>query len=506
MKRVLARLRPAPVPGLPDLDADEGVPRRRQRSLFGSILLWMLVPLLLLWPLAITLTFFGAQDSADAPYDRSLATALLLLAQQVRVVDGEAVVTTTAATGAVLRGDETDSVFYRVQAAADTPLAGDRDLPLPANMDRPLPGVIQYRDAVVRGFAVRVAYTWVDLRPAGVGPVLVQVAETLEKRAQLANRIVRGVVFPQLVILPLAMLMVWFGLTRGIAPLGELQSRLRQRRLDDLSPITTREVPQEILPLVNAMNDLLIRLAANVEAQRRFVADAAHQLKTPLAGLRTQAELAQRALTPGDVQACLQHLVDGSDRATRLVNQLLALARAEGGPPAEQAEGALDLAELARTQTLARVGQAIGRGIDLGFEDDDTVLPIRGNGLLLDELIANLVDNALRYTPAGGTVTVRTRRLGEQCVLEIDDSGPGIAPAERERVFDRFYRVLGNSAEGSGLGLAIVREIAERHGARVALADNPARADAPTPGIRVSVVFPAAPQPAPSSPTESSSP
>ncbi len=495
----MTRPQPAAIPPL-EIDAEAGLARRRQRSLFGQILLWLLVPLLLLWPLAITLTFFGAQDSADAPYDRSLATALLLLAQQVRVVEGEVIVTTTAATDAVLRGDETDSVFYRVQAEADVPLAGDRDLPLPANMDRPLPGVIQYRDAVVRGFAVRVAFTWVDLRPAGVAPVLVQVAETLEKRAQLANRIVRGVVFPQLVILPLAVLMVWFGLTRGIAPLGELQARLRQRRPDDLSPIATREVPQEILPLVNGMNDLLIRLAANVEAQRRFVADAAHQLKTPLAGLRTQAELAQRASSPADVQVSLQHLIDGSDRATRLVNQLLALARAEGGPSVEQADATLELAELARGQTLARVDQAIARGIDLGFEDDEQPQWVRGNALLLDELIANVLDNALRYTPAGGSVTVRTRRQDDLAILEIDDSGPGIPPGERERVFDRFYRVLGHAVEGSGLGLAIVREIAERHGARVSLADNPAREHAATPGTRVSVIFPiTTPPPSPPS-------
>ncbi|TSH88536.1 sensor histidine kinase [Verticiella sediminum] len=455
----------------------------------------MLMPLLLLWPLAISLTYFGAADAADAPYDRALASTLLLLTQQVRIVDGAPAVAASAAAEAVLRGDETDTMFYLVQLGSDPPLAGDPDLPLPAFMDRPLPGVIQYRDAVVRGFPVRVAFTWVDLRLGNAPPVLVQVAETLEKRAQLANLIVRSVVAPQLVILPLAVLMVWLGLARGIAPLNELQARLRQRKPDDLSPIATRQVPQEILPLVHGMNDLLVRLAANVEAQRRFVADAAHQLKTPLAGIRTQSELAQRTDNPVELHASLTRLVEGSERATRLVNQLLALARAEGGPVPELADAPVDLAELAREQTLARVPQAIAAGVDLGWEEDDQDEPawVVGNALLLDELILNLVDNALRYTPAGGSVTVRAYRRGDCCILEVDDSGPGIPADERERVFDRFYRVLGHTAEGSGLGLAIVREIAQRHRGTVSLSDNPLRHDAPTPGTRVAVELPAAP-------------
>src|SRR5690606_34796330 len=320
-------MNPQPAPA-----SSSGTSSRKQRSLFGHILYWMLGPLLLLlWPVSITITYFGAQDSADLPYDRALATTVTLLSQQVRNVEDTPRLTLSSATQAILRGDETDSMFYRVQAA-DQLLGGDADLPLPPNMDRPLPGIIQYRDASVRGFGVRVAYTWVDLRLSQGPPVLVQVAETLEKRAQLANRIVRGVVIPQLVILPLAILMVWFGLTRGIRPLNALQARLRQRSPDDLSPITTREVPREIVPLINGMNDLLLRLAANVQAQRRFVADAAHQLKTPLAGLRTQAELALRTTATADIQQSLRHLIDGSERATRLVNQLLALARAEGEP------------------------------------------------------------------------------------------------------------------------------------------------------------------------------
>lgn len=475
--------------------APSALPQRRQRSLFGHILYWMVAPLLILWPLSITLTVLGAQDSADLPYDRALATTVFLLAQQVRSQDGAPSLNISAGTEAILRGDETDSMFYLVQVA-DKVLGGDRDLPPPPNMDRPLPGVIQYRDASVRGFAVRVAYTWVDLRLADSPPVLVQIAETLEKRAQLASRIVRGVVIPQLIILPLAILMVWFGLKRGIHPLNHLQARLRLRQPDDLSPITTQEVPQEIAPLVDGMNDLLTRLAANVEAQRRFVADAAHQLKTPLAGLRTQAELALRTTSPADVERSMQHLIEGSERATRLVNQLLALARAEGSPTPATAATPQDLQSIARSQTLARVNDALARGIDLGLEGDETPVLVKGNPLLLGELTSNLIDNALRYTPRGGTVTVRAYRKQQRCILEVEDSGPGIMPDERERVFDRFYRVLGNAAEGSGLGLAIVREIAQRHGAAIDLSDNPTLPPGGPAGTRVTVTFPAAETPA----------
>lgn len=463
---------------------------RHQRSLFGEILNWMLAPLILMWPVSVVITYFGAQNIANAPYDRALANTLLMLTQQVRKVNDTAALDLADSTQAILRGDETDSIFYLVLGHDDQLLGGDRELPLPAGMDRPLPGVIQYRDATLRGFDIRVAYTWVDLRIPDTRPVLVEVAETLGKRAQLANQIVRGVIIPQLIILPVAILMVWFGLTRGIRPLNALQARLRARRPDDLSPIATREVPQEITPLVAAMNDLLARQADNVQAQRRFVADAAHQLKTPLAGLRTQAELALRNASPQDIETCLHHLIDGSERATRLVNQLLALARAEDSTVPSLERVPVDLQAIAREQTLARVHDAMTHGIDLGLEGDETPVMVAGNALLLGELASNLIDNALRYTPRGGTVTVRVHATDTLALLEVEDSGPGIAPDERERVFDRFYRVLGTAAEGSGLGLAIVREIAQRHGADVALGDNPLAPEGGPPGTRFTVTLP----------------
>jgi len=254
----------------------------------------------------------------------------------------------------------------------------------------------------------------------------------------------------------------------------------------DLSPIDEGAAPSEIAPLVGAMNELLDRLSANVQAQRRFVADAAHQLKTPLAGLRTQAELALRDASPEEMQASLRQLIMGSERATRLVNQLLLLARAENPNAVEL--GPTDLNAIAHEQTLQWVYQALTAKADLGFEGTETALIIPGNDILLAELLNNLIDNALRYTPSGSHVTVRVRHTSTHAILDVEDSGPGIPIEERERVFDRFYRVLGTRAEGSGLGLAIVREIAQKHHAQVQILEGTAHSDLP--GTCIRVLFP----------------
>ncbi|WP_145925412.1 sensor histidine kinase [Bordetella sp. H567] len=447
----------------------------------------MLAPLFLLWPMSVAITYVVAQNIADVPYDRALASHLRVLASQVHTVDGKAALDMTDPVRSMLRANETDSVFWLVLAGHGQYLGGDRELPLPKGADVAAPGAVRYEDSSLRGFAIRLAYTRVDAGGPSEMPALIIVAETAERRAQLANDIIKGVIIPQFVVLPIAVLLVWFGLSRGVAPLNALQQRLRARRPDDLSPIDERATPSEIAPLVVAINELLERLSATVQTQRRFVADAAHQLKTPLAGLRTQAELALRDASPDEMQTSLRQLVAGSERATRLVNQLLLLARAEN--PAIIGMAPIDLNALAREQTTLWAPQALAIGIDLGFEEAERTTAIAGNAILLAELLNNLVDNALRYTPRGGRVTVRVRALPGAAILEVEDSGLGIAPHERERVFDRFYRVLGTAAEGSGLGLAIVREIAQKHGATVTLADNPT-ADAPLRGLKITVRFP----------------
>ena len=356
-------------------------------------------------------------------------------------------------------------------------LGGDRALSVPAEDDRAPVGEVRFRDDELHGEPVRIAYLWAEL--PGIDPSgapLVQVAETLGKRSRLATEIIKGVILPQFVILPVAVLLVWLALVRGIAPLNELQRRIRLRAADDLSPIDEREAPEEVAPLVRAINDLLARLDLSFASQKRFLADAAHQLKTPLAGLRMQAELAQREIDLGErepqaLKRSLQQIALSSQRAAHMVNQLLAMARAEDRQRPDGRER-VDLARLAPDTVRDFVPRALESHIDLGYEGPQggsaTVL---GHALLLGELIRNLVDNALQYTPAGGSVTVRVidDPFGQVVVLQVEDSGPGIPDAERELVFQPFYRVLGTNVDGSGLGLAIVREIAQRHGAALSL-------------------------------------
>lgn len=460
---------------------------REQRSLFGEILDWMLAPLLLLWPMSVALTWLVAQNIANRPYDRALGETARVLAQQVLPPAQDAParlrfqLSTTAAD--LLRADEADEVYYQVLGTRGEFVSGDRDLPVPAEEEKPpVSGEIRFRDEFVHGEPVRVAYLWLDAAAAAgansAARPLVQVAETLGKRSKLATEIIKGVILPQFVILPIAVLLVWLALARGISPLNELQQRIRARAADDLSPIDEREAPEEVAPLVRGINDLLGRLDRSISTQKRFLADAAHQMKTPLAGLRMQAELAQREIEAGTADphhlaASLHQIARSSQRAARMVNQLLAMARTEDATQRVQLKP-LCLAALATETVRDFVPRALDKRIDLGYEGPDPGSTlVMGQPILLRELLANLVDNALQYTPSGGTVTVRvvSDPFGQVVVLQVEDSGPGIPPAERELVFQPFYRALGTNVDGSGLGLAIVAEIARRHDAELTLED-----------------------------------
>ena len=464
---------------------------REQRSLFGEILDWLLAPLLLLWPLSIASIWLVAQGIANGPFDRELGEKARVLSKHVslQATPESAPVARFSlppSASELLRTDEADDIYYQVLGLRGEFLSGDRSMSVPVEGLRPPAGEVHYRDDVIDHNDVRVAYLWVDLA-GGVneGACLVQVAETLGKRSRLATDIFKGVILLQFLILPLAVLLVWLALSRGIEPLNELQQRIRRRASNDLSAIDEREVPEEVSPLVRAINDLLARLDQSLSTQKHFLADAAHQLKTPLAGLRMQAELAQRDIDAGErdplaLKKSLRQIARSSQNAAHLVNQLLAMARAEGMEQAAPLQP-VNLADLAVEAVQDFVPRALEKRIDLGFEASGGPTPSRhpggpmvnGHAVLLRELIRNLVDNALLYTPAGGTVTVRVvdDPFGQVVVLQVEDSGPGIAAAEREQVFAPFYRALGTNVDGSGLGLAIVREIAVRHSATVTLAD-----------------------------------
>ena len=457
------------------------VTQSEQRSLFGEILDWMLTPILLLWPISLVLTWLVAQGIAGKPFDRALEYNAGVLSQYITVNRDQAHFSLPQSARELLRAEDSDTVYYQVLGPQGQVLGGDADLPAPLQDERNPVGEVRLRDVTLDGVDLKVASMWVRLDLPGDQLALVQVAETVDKRAVLATEIVKGVMLPQFVVLPVAVLLVWLALAQAIKPLNRLEETIRARKPDDLSPLDAQAVPMEVVPLVASVNDLLLRLTDSIATQKRFLADAAHQLKTPLAGLRMQADLAQRQDASADeLKQSLRQIGRSSIRATHTVNQLLALARAESSAalPTQQP---CDLATLAMEVVRDCVPRAVEKQIDIGFEGEQTLgasVTVLGNAILLQEMVRNLVDNALHYSQPGtgeaAVITVRVihDRPGKTVMLQVEDSGPGIAPAERELVFQPFYRALGNEADGSGLGLPIVLEIARQHRASVTLRDS----------------------------------
>ena len=471
--------------------------QRERRSLFGEILDWMLTPLLLLWPISLVLTWLVAQNIAGKPFDRALEYNVQALAKLLVVKNNQVQFNLTAPAREILRADDTDLIYYQVMGTHGEFLSGERDMPAPPDEEKPDHEEVRLREDVILGEDVRVAYTWIQVdvkgnTPASV-PVLVQVAETLEKRKTLATEIVKGTMVPQFVTLPLAVLLVWLALVRGIKPLAQLEKRIRARKPDDMSPLDESGVPEEVVPLVASVNDLLSRLKVSLSTQKRFLADAAHQLKTPLAGLRMQADLAQRETNADDLKKSLKHIGQSSIRATNTVNQMLALARAETTGRA-LATQQVDMVSLVSEVIGDSVPRALDKSIDLGYdgpEGGSQATFLEGNPTLLQELVRNLLDNAINYTPVQGHVTLRLMvdRFSGVLVLIVEDSGPGIPESERELVFQPFYRALGTNVDGSGLGLAIVQEIAQQHGASITVEDASLPGHPNAPGTRVTLRF-----------------
>jgi len=456
----------------------------------------MLTPILLLWPISLVLTWLVAQGIAGKPFDRALEYNAAVLAQYVTVHHDSAHFALSQPVRELLHADDGDTVYFQVLGPGGELLAGERALPIPPQDEHNPVGEVRVRDVTMQGVDLKVASMWIRLDLPGTPWALVQVAETMDKRAVLATEIVKGVMLPQFVVLPLAVLLVWLALAQAIKPLSRLEERIRARKPDDLSPLDVQTVPMEVVPLVASVNDLLLRLTDTIATQKRFLADAAHQLKTPLAGLRMQADLAQRQDASADeLKQSLRQIGRSSIRATHTVNQLLALARAESSATV-RAHVPCDIARLTMEAVRDCVPRAVEKRIDIGYEGAEPGglgVQIKGNPTLLTEMVRNLLDNAINYaSPAAGETAMITARvlyepLSASLVLQVEDTGPGIALAERELVFQPFYRALGNEADGSGLGLPIVLEIARQHRATVTVTDS--RPGHTPPGACFSVRF-----------------
>jgi two-component system sensor histidine kinase TctE len=437
-------------------------------SLRAKLLRWLLVPLSLLFVLDAIGSYFIATNVAGAVYDGELMEIARELGLHVHAGTRGLVFDLPAAAERTLLLDQYDKVYYAVRSPGGL-LVGNPELTPPS----PLPtGETAYYDAALDGDRIRVAV----LRTAagnesGGSDFTVQVAETLTKRHLLAEKILVSVILPQLLLILLAGVLVWIGVAHGLAPLRHLQAAVAARSHLDLSPVTAPDAPREVDPLMHAINDLMARLHKVLDFQSRFIADAAHQLRTPVAGLKAHIEVALREDDIPQVRRALAHLYTGVERLARLVAQLLSLARNEPNTIVKLNFAPLDLNRLAFEIATEWVPEAYKKEIDLGFEGAEHPVMIYGDAMRLTELLNNLLDNAIRYTRAGGRVTVRVPRSGAPR-LSISDDGPRIPVAERQRVFERFHRLLGSHADGSGLGLAIVHEIATLHDARITLEDD----------------------------------
>jgi two-component system sensor histidine kinase TctE len=447
--------------------------RRTEPRLQRKLLAWLLGPLVLLLVLDTVAAYWVSLRFSNLAYDRALHEIAREIVLHVRAAQGRPRLELSEAAASILLMDAQDRLFFRVDAPDGTLLGGDPAVHVAAAAAR-IGNEPRYYQDEVRGEPVRMVAARMPIdETAGAPVVYVQVAETLNKRKRLAFEIVVNVVLPQLLLVVMATAVVWFGVSRGLEPLKRLRRAVAGRSHLDLSPIDTHDVPGEVRPLVDEVNELMARLGKTFDFQNRFVADAAHQLKTPVSGLKAQIELALRESDPERVRHSLAQLYISADRLSRLVRQLLSLARNEPGALDTVHLQPLDLNAFALEVSMDWVPHAIKRNIDLGFEGVEQPLMIAADRDRLRELINNLIDNAIRYSQPGGRVTVRTGRTADShCRLAISDDGPSIPVAERQRIFERFHRLLGTQEDGSGLGLAIVSEIATLHNARIDLEED----------------------------------
>ncbi|MDR3395178.1 MAG: ATP-binding protein [Parasulfuritortus sp.] len=434
-------------------------------SLKHHLVNWLFTPLYLLVLFSTVTGYIAALKLSNQPYDIVLIERARLMASRFDL----------AAEGALPRQDEllpngARGLVYSLFDRRGQLVLGNASLPRPRPADWSAQGT-KLRDTIYGGGKVRLLTLRFQTTRRMPGSEFVLVlAEPDDDRLALGRSILGNIVIPQFIFILIAGLAVWLGFKRGFEPLEKLRQVVAKRRGDDLRPLDDSMAPGEIRPLIQEVNALIARLKLTMEQQKNFIANAAHQLRTPFAGLRAQAELARREDAPPAIKAALEGICEGAGRCSRLVTQLLTLVRNEPEARAGIPMQSLDLHRIAQEAAMQWVPEAMTRQIDLGYESGSVQLPVFGDEHALRDLIDNLLDNAIRYTPNGGHITLRTG-YERGAWLRVEDNGRGIPPEERTRVFDRFYRVSGSGQPGSGLGLAIVSEVAQRHGAAVEIED-----------------------------------
>ena len=449
-----------------------------RRQLIGRML-WVMLPLfILLWVMAD----FSSQYFINAAFDRSLARRTYALADRVEVIRGRVHVDIPVAAREILAFDQEDLLFHRVLDPQSRVIEGELNMP-PIPGKRGLqPGKLIVYDGVIDGEKVRVAAFALSLKGTRArGTVLIQVGETLSRRSALAKRATLAIVIPMLLMTLAAAAAIAYGVGRGLVPLSRLRDRLSAREAFDLSPVPLEGTPAELRPFLDEINSLLLRLSEAVDAQSRFVSDAAHQLRTPIAGIRAQAEAALVNGQPDDAQHALVRIAQATQTMGELVQKLLILARVDAAENTLRLLP-LDGVELVREVAREWVPQALSKGVEIGFDSPDSDAQQLGDAQLLREMLSNLIDNALRY---GGTrISLTVHRTEQGVTWCVADDGPGVPESQRAAVFLPFFRLSGG-VDGAGLGLTIVQRIANLHGAKVRLdSENGAT------GLRICVDFP----------------
>jgi len=453
-------------------------------SLRARLLVWLLVPLGLFAVFHIWFSRREAVAMASMVQDRLLLGSARTIAQQITCEDGLLEVSIPPAALELFQSAEQDRVYYRIASPKGVLLSGYAELPPP-------PGPVKAEESLffharVRDQPVRaVAYAQPIFADPGEGPVIIEVAQTLQAHQALAHQIWANSSRQDPGILFLVAVLVWFALRGGLKTLVRLRDRVRDRQPGSLEPLDAGDVPLELQPLVATLNDYVRRLDGQMAVRTRFIANAAHQLRTPFTVLQTQVNFGLRSADPDQKDQALKAIFQGVRRGTRLVNQLLALSTAEAAQTHARPPVPVNLADLAQRVMEEQAALAQSKDMDLGFDNRADQALLSGSPAMLHELLANLVDNALRYTPAGGVVTVSLALAEGALVLRVEDNGPGIPEADRIRVFERFCRLREDEAPGCGLGLSIAQEVAHALGASIELAD-PAEGH----GLVVTLTFP----------------
>ncbi|MXN76629.1 GHKL domain-containing protein [Burkholderia sp. 4701] len=457
-----------------------------------QVALWLLLPLLGLLALDSWLTYQRAMNAAHVAFDRTLSSSLKSIREGVRLNQGEIEVDLPYLALEMFESSDGGKIYYLIREDNGRAVTGYPDLPLPGGRDGGDGALFttRYYDAVYRGERLRMGALRLpvhDVPSAQSRIVWVMVGETIEARQALAREILMGSLLQEGLLVVLALGIVWLGVGRGLRPLNRLSARVAARTEDDPTPLDTGAMPSELAPLVDSINQYIGRTQRMQVARRRFFADAAHQLKTPLAAVQAGVELALRPDEQPRVNVHLRRVNGAVRQAAKIVQQLLALSRLDADSGQAVTHEPVALHRLARSVTLDWSPVARARDIDLGFEHEADV-DVPGRPDLLGEMIGNLIDNAIRYSGDRAVITVRVSRDGEHARLDVIDNGPGIPEHERDAVFERFHRgSKTQTVEGTGLGLSIVREIARVHQGRVTLAD------AAGGGLVVTVTLPVSP-------------